>query len=82
MMSGLKRLPNTLFFPTVWLADHLSMLKKFLLFLSLLSYLSKVTISFGITTFLSDDSFDTVLERVDKALYMAKEQGRNRVIDL
>ena len=43
---------------------------------------SKVTISLGVTTFLGDDSFDTVLERVDKALYMAKEQGRNRVIDL
>jgi diguanylate cyclase (GGDEF)-like protein/PAS domain S-box-containing protein len=43
---------------------------------------SQITISLGVTAFLSDDSFDTVLERVDKALYMAKDQGRNRVVDL
>jgi positive regulator of sigma E activity len=48
-MAGFKSLLNTLFFPTIWLADHLSILKKFLLFLSLnliaLSYLSIVYFS-------------------------------------
>ncbi|MBL4711731.1 MAG: GGDEF domain-containing protein [Gammaproteobacteria bacterium] len=39
-----------------------------------------VTSSFGVTEFdPGKDSVETVLERADKALYMAKEFGRNRV---
>ena len=37
-----------------------------------------ITISFGITQFEADDSMESVFERADKALYMAKKSGRNR----
>lgn len=40
----------------------------------------KITCSFGITSFVQGDSCETVFERADKALYEAKEQGRNRYI--
>ena len=39
-----------------------------------------ITSSFGVTEFnVETDSIETLLERVDKALYLAKEYGRNRV---
>lgn len=38
-----------------------------------------VSLSIGITEFRSDDSLDRVLVRVDKALYQAKADGRDRV---
>ncbi len=39
-----------------------------------------ITSSFGVTEFDSEaDSVETLLDRADKALYMAKEFGRNRV---
>lgn len=37
----------------------------------------KVTISFGIAQFKEGETADQVFDRADKALYMAKEQGRN-----
>ncbi len=40
----------------------------------------RVSCSFGITALRDDDSIDTVLDRVDKALYDAKRGGRNRVV--
>jgi diguanylate cyclase len=36
-----------------------------------------ITISFGVTEFLALESPDTVFDRADKALYRAKEEGRN-----
>ncbi|WP_045856490.1 GGDEF domain-containing protein [Teredinibacter purpureus] len=36
-----------------------------------------MTISFGITAFISDDSVESAFERADKALYTAKNSGRN-----
>ncbi len=40
----------------------------------------RVTSSFGVTEFNPEtDNVETLLERVDKALYLAKEYGRNRV---
>nr|WP_245188084.1 GGDEF domain-containing protein [Frateuria flava] len=38
-----------------------------------------VTASFGVTMIEPDDTLDTVLQRADRALYRAKEQGGNRV---
>ena len=40
----------------------------------------RVTSSFGVTEFIAEtDDLEKLLERADKALYMAKEYGRNRV---
>jgi hypothetical protein len=75
-MSGLKRLLNTLFFPTIWIADHLGMLKKLLLFLSL----NLVAPSCLSIVYWSE--FGTDLECAYKALYITNEQNQNRVIDL
>ena len=38
----------------------------------------KVTISFGISEFIADDTMDSVFERADKALYAAKTLGRDQ----
>lgn len=40
----------------------------------------QVTASFGATMLDGTDNFDTALQRVDHALYAAKEQGGNRVV--
>jgi len=40
----------------------------------------RVTSSFGVTEFIAEsDTVDNLLDRVDKALYLAKDNGRNRV---
>ncbi len=39
----------------------------------------RITISLGVTSFTKEDNEDSFLDRVDKALYMAKNNGRNRV---
>ncbi|WP_187647819.1 GGDEF domain-containing protein [Nitrosophilus labii] len=39
----------------------------------------KVTCSFGVTQLKNDDTIETFISRVDRALYNAKERGRNRV---
>lgn len=38
-----------------------------------------ISISFGVTQYVEEDTTDSVLSRVDKALYKAKTRGRNRV---
>jgi len=40
----------------------------------------KVTISLGISSFVSEDSPDSLLKRADDALYQAKHSGRNRFV--
>jgi diguanylate cyclase (GGDEF)-like protein len=40
----------------------------------------KVTVSVGVAVFQSNDTFETVLRRADRALYAAKLAGRNRVM--
>lgn len=43
----------------------------------------KMTVSIGISQYGPDDAeFETVLKRADNALYMAKSQGRNRLVIL
>jgi len=39
-----------------------------------------ITVSIGVTPLLNGDSTDTVLKRVDQALYHAKHNGRNQVV--
>ena len=39
-----------------------------------------ITMSIGLTIATWQDSVDTILETVDDALYQAKEQGRNRIV--
>jgi diguanylate cyclase (GGDEF)-like protein/PAS domain S-box-containing protein len=39
----------------------------------------KITISFGVASFRSDDNEDSLVKRADDALYQAKKNGRNRV---
>ncbi len=39
----------------------------------------RITISLGVTSFTKEDNEDSFLDRVDKALYMAKNNGRNRL---
>ena len=38
------------------------------------------TASFGVTNYQQDDNINTILKRTDKALYKAKNDGRNRVV--
>ena len=42
--------------------------------------IGKVTVSAGIAILINDDSVDSFIERADKALYEAKETGRNKII--
>lgn len=39
-----------------------------------------ITISFGVASFGAEDSAESTFERADKALYEAKEKGRNRCV--
>jgi diguanylate cyclase len=39
-----------------------------------------ITVSIGITTFKAGERSDLVLKRADKALYRAKDEGRNRIV--
>ena len=39
----------------------------------------QITVSFGISEFIGEDTATEVFERADKALYKAKEKGRNQV---
>ncbi len=48
------------------------------------SYLGdkRITASFGVTELQAGDNSETMLRRADRALLMAKEQGRNQVVQL
>ncbi len=43
------------------------------------NHVGSLTVSLGITAFLPQDDVNTLLKRVDDALYIAKKHGRNRV---
>lgn len=42
--------------------------------------IGKVTLSAGISVLQTDDTVDSFIDRADKALYFAKENGRNKVV--
>lgn len=42
--------------------------------------LGRVTASFGLATYRSEDSVSSLIERADKAMYSAKDNGRNQVV--
>src|SRR5262249_27270631 len=39
----------------------------------------RFTVSIGVSTYASGEAFDQIVERADKALYVSKQGGRNRV---
>ena len=41
-----------------------------------------ISASFGVARYASDDTLHSLLKRVDRALYAAKAQGRDRVVSL
>ena len=43
---------------------------------------SKLTASFGLVTYTVNDTEDSVISRADKAMYVAKNSGKNRVVKL
>jgi len=45
-------------------------------------YVQRITCSFGVTSFHKEDDIHSILLRADKALYQAKEAGRNQVVSL
>lgn len=42
--------------------------------------IGKVTVSFGVTQSIEGDTPEVFCKRIDQALYLAKEQGRNKVV--
>lgn len=42
----------------------------------------KITCSFGVTSYRTGDSIDDIFSRIDNALYVAKDSGRDRVVEL
>jgi len=42
--------------------------------------IGKVTMSIGISSFKIDDSIESLIERADKAMYRAKDNGRNQIM--
>lgn len=42
--------------------------------------ITNITVSIGISELQSDDTYDKLFQRMDEALYAAKEAGRNRVV--
>ena len=60
-------------------ADRLAEQLRSLIAQSSFANLSQVTCSFGVTQFQIDDTLESFTGRSDKALYLAKQKGRNRV---
>jgi len=68
-------LPNTKLENAILVAEHLRKIIEKHTFIADI----KVTCSFGVSEFNKDDTKESIVKRVDNALYRAKEGGRNRV---
>ncbi len=44
------------------------------------SHVGHITASFGVSAFQQNDTLDTIIQRADQALHMAKKSGRNKVM--
>ncbi len=71
-------LPNTDIDTALFLGERLR--KHVILQLPISS--ENVTCSFGVTLLKDDDTVESFIRRADKALYLSKENGRNRVMHL
>jgi len=63
-------------------AEKLAENLRFMIEQQSFSVIGKKTASFGVSSYNQSDHVSTILDRADKALYQAKEQGRNRVVKL
>jgi polar amino acid transport system substrate-binding protein len=61
---------------------HAEKLRKIISETSFPKVQEPITCSIGVTEITEADDCDTVILRVDQALYKAKEEGRNRVVNL
>jgi diguanylate cyclase (GGDEF)-like protein len=68
-------------FPAVDLKNALFLAEKLRISIEVLEIdvVGRVTASFGVTEVIKGESVDSAIERADKAMYMAKESGRNCV---
>jgi diguanylate cyclase len=75
-------LPNTALRQALTVADHIrrAVMSKELKKRSTGEILGRVTISVGVSMLKPDDTTDSLIERADACLYVAKRNGRNRVI--
>lgn len=75
-------LPNTALRQALTVADHIrrAVMAKELKKKSTGEILGRVTISVGVSMLKPDDSTDSLIERADACLYVAKRNGRNRVV--
>jgi diguanylate cyclase len=75
-------LPNTALRQALTVADHIrrAVMAKELKKKSTGEILGRVTISVGVSMLKPGDDTDTLIERADACLYVAKRNGRNRVI--
>ncbi len=70
-------LPNTDIDNSIKIVDRL---RENLANLKIKPMENRITMSFGITQLLDNDSLDSLLQRADLALYEAKKRGKNRAI--
>jgi diguanylate cyclase len=75
-------LPNTAIRQALTVADHIrcTVMAKELKKKSTGEILGRVTISVGVSMLRPDDDTDSLIERADACLYIAKRNGRNRVV--
>jgi diguanylate cyclase len=75
-------LPNTAIRQALTVADHIrrAVMAKELKKKSTGEILGRVTISVGVSMLRPDDDTDSLIDRADACLYIAKRNGRNRVV--